>query len=186
MLEATSDLEGSGEPAVNYNESMIALRYAYLAALVVWLGGMVVLGAVAAPATFAVLASVDPHAGRSLAGDVFGEILDRFRLLEYVSGGVLLLSLGVMAALGPRPPALRARFGIIGTMLAVSLYSGVWVTRQLHQLQEDIGGPVAALAAEDPRRVRFGRLHGASTALMMANAALGLTLVYWEARREPS
>ena len=31
---------------------MLALRYAYVLALVIWLGGMVVLGALVAPATF--------------------------------------------------------------------------------------------------------------------------------------
>src|SRR5687768_17124390 len=62
----------------NYNAPMLALRYVYVLALVVWLGGMVLLGAVVAPATFQVLQSIEPIAGRALAGEVFGVTLARF------------------------------------------------------------------------------------------------------------
>ena len=41
---------------------MLVLRYAYLLALVVWLGGMVVLGAIVAPALFQVLPIREPEA----------------------------------------------------------------------------------------------------------------------------
>ena len=52
---------------------MLALRYVYVLALVVWLGGMVVLGAIVAPATFQVLQASAPATGRALAGAVFGD-----------------------------------------------------------------------------------------------------------------
>jgi uncharacterized membrane protein len=46
---------------------MFALRYVYVLALVVWLGGMLMLGAVVAPTTFQVLQASAPATGRELA-----------------------------------------------------------------------------------------------------------------------
>ena len=58
-----------------YNSLMRPLRYLYVLALVLWLGGMAVAGFVVAPTTFGVLEAWDPSAGRVLAGQVFGAVL---------------------------------------------------------------------------------------------------------------
>jgi uncharacterized membrane protein len=159
---------------------MILLRYLYVLALVVWLGGMIVLGAVVAPLTFQVLQAQEPATGRALAGAVFGAVLARFHIVAYVAGGVLLATLAVMALLGPRPTAFAIRTAIAGAMLAVALYSGVVIAGRIERLQRDIGTPVSALREDDPRRVRFGRLHGLSTTLMLVNVVGGLALVFLE------
>ena len=39
-----------------------------------------------------------------------------------------------------------------------------------------------ALAADDPRRVTFGRLHAASTILQIVPMLGGLALLFWELR----
>ena len=161
---------------------MIALRYVYVLVLAVWLGGMVILGALAAPATFDVLQQQQPTTGRAAAGAVFGEMLRRFHIVAYAAGGLLLACLAGMAMLGPRPVGFGIRVGIVVVMLLLSLYSGLVVSRHIERLQRDIDGPVSALALDDPRRGRFGRLHGASTALMILTAAGGLALLYWEAK----
>src|ERR1051325_5810151 len=87
----------------DYNHAMLALRYVYVLALVVWLGGMLILGAVVAPTTFEVLQTQAGSAGRELAGAVFGTALARFHYVAYGAGAVLLLTLGAMRVLGPRP-----------------------------------------------------------------------------------
>ena len=56
---------------------MVALRYVYLLALVIWLGGMVILGALVAPTTFQILQSIEPSTGRALAREVFGVTIAR-------------------------------------------------------------------------------------------------------------
>src|SRR5687768_12279597 len=106
---------------------MLALRYVYVLALVVWLGGMVVLGAVVAPTTFQVLQASEPVAGRALAGEVFGSMLARFHYVAYAAGGLLLLTLAGMAVLGPRPRGFAVRAALAAAMLLVALYSGVIV-----------------------------------------------------------
>jgi uncharacterized protein DUF4149 len=162
---------------------MFAVRYVYLAALAVWLGGMAVLGGVAAPATFQVLESRDPAAGRMLAGAVFGEVLRRFHFLAYGAGAVMFICLLFMAVLGPRPAGFRVRLFVVVGMLALTVYSGIPLTRQITTLRDNIGGVVRALPDDDPRKAQFGRLHGLSTMIMLINVAGALFLLSREVDR---
>lgn len=161
---------------------MLALRYVYVLALAVWLGGMIVLGAVVAPTTFRVLQASDPVAGRLLAGEVFGAFLTQFHYVAYGAGALLLLTLAAMAVLGPRPRGFALRLGLVAVMLLVALYSGLVVLREIDSIQLSVNGLPSSLSADDPRRVRFDRLHELSTQLMMLNIAGALVLLYWEAR----
>lgn len=162
---------------------MIALRYAYLLALVAWLGGMIVLAAIVAPTVFGVLEAGAPGgAGRALAGDVFGTVLARFHYVAYAAGAVLLLTLAAMALVGPRPRGFAVRMTLATGMLAVALYSGLVVTGRIDALQQEVGGLPSQLPPSDARRVRFDALHRLSTQLMTINVLAGLALLYWEAR----
>ena len=60
---------------------MRPLRYLYVLALVLWLGGMAIAGLVVAPTTFGVLEAWNPSTGRVLAGEVFGAVLGRVHLI---------------------------------------------------------------------------------------------------------
>jgi Domain of unknown function (DUF4149) len=161
---------------------MMALRYTYILALVVWLGGTIVIGAVVAPATFNVLEQADAAAGRVRAATVVGEVLRRFHLVTYVAGGALLASLFAMKVVGPRPVGFGIRAGIVSVMLAASLVAGTFVNTRIAGLRDEIGAPIASLAPEDPRRLAFGRLHTLSLSLMALGALGGLALCYWETR----
>jgi len=161
---------------------MLALRYVYVLALVVWLGGMVILGALVAPTTFQVLQSIEPEAGRALAGEVFGVTIARFHYVAYAAGGLLLVTLAAMALLGPRPAAYAVRSALVACMLAVALYSGLVVLSRIDAIQQDVGGVASRLPAGDARRIRFDELHLLSTRLMLLNMAGALVLLYWEAR----
>lgn len=161
---------------------MIALRYVYVLALVVWLGGIITLGGLVAPATFQLLQAFDPSDGRAAAGVLFGALIARFQYVQYAAGLMLGLSLIVMAILGPRPRGFAIRVGLITLMLAVAVYSGFIVLARIDAVQQEIGGLASALPVSDPRRVRFDQLHAFATQLMMVNLAGGLALLYWEAR----
>jgi len=161
---------------------MLALRYVYVLALWIWLGGMVVLGALIAPATFQVLQAIAPENGRALAGELFGTILVRFHYVAYACGTLLLVSIGAMAVLGPRPRAFAVRLGLITVMLLVSLYSGFIVLRTIDAIQLEAGRLPSLLPAGDALRIRFDHLHQLSTRLMVANIVGALALLYWEAR----
>jgi hypothetical protein len=161
---------------------MLLVRYVYVLALAVWLGGMAVLGAIVAPATFGVLQANAPDNGRALAGELFGVILARFHYVAYGAGAILLLSLIAMRVLGPKPKAFAIRAGLVLVMLGLAVYSGVFVLGTIDAIQLEAGGLPSLLQAGDPRRVRFDALHQLSTRLMMANIAGTLVLLYWEAR----
>jgi hypothetical protein len=167
---------------------MPMLRYVYALALALWLGGMVVLGAIVAPAAFQVLPIESPDSGRALAGAVFGAVLARWHRLAYAAGAVMLVALAVMALLGPRPVSLAIRMAIVATMLGVAIYSGVIVLGEVDGIQKELAtlssAPVlpSQLSAADPRRIRFDALHVLSTRLMMFNIAGALVLLVWEAR----
>lgn len=161
---------------------MLALRYVYVLALVVWLGGMLVLGAIVAPAAFGVLQAADPVAGRALAGEAFGVMIARFHYVAYGAGLLLLVTLVAMAVLGPRPPAFAVRSTLIAVMLGVALYSGFIVLGNIDTIQREAGTLPSRLPASDSRRIRFDQLHQLSTRLMMLNMAGALVLLYWEAR----
>jgi uncharacterized membrane protein len=161
---------------------MLALRYVYVLALVVWLGGMLILGAIVAPTTFEVLQTNAGSQGRELAGAVFGAALARFHYIAYAAGGVLLVTLAAMRVLGPRPAQSGIRALIIAIMLGVALYSGFVVLQKIDAVQVAAGGLPSRLAPDDDRRVEFDALHVLSTRLMMFNIAGALVLLYWEAR----
>lgn len=161
---------------------MLVLRYAALVAIALWVGGLIALGAVAAPATFDVVAARNVADGRVLAGAIFGEALRRFHLVAYGCAGVVLLSMTSRAALGPRPTHFGVRFAIFALMLAATLYSGFVLTPKIERARATAGGAPSALPEGDPRRVQFGRLHGISTLLLMVPVAGGLALLFWELR----
>jgi hypothetical protein len=157
------------------------LRYAALLALVVWVGGVTVLGGVVAPAAFDVLGGSGP-AGRTLAGAVFADVLRRFHLVSYVCGGVLLASLLVRAVLGPRPRRFAVRIAIAVVMLGASVWSGLVLAPRIERAQRDLAVPLSTLAADDPRRTAFDRMHGTSTGLQLVPVLGGLALLFWELR----
>jgi hypothetical protein len=162
-----------------YNDRMFLLRFVALLTLVIWVGGLLALGAVAAPAIFDVLAA-QPDGGRMLAGALFGEILRRFHLVTYAAGAILLATLLLRRVLGPAPRRFAWRAGLAALMLAATAYSGIVVAGDIAALQRQIGAAPSSLPDGDPRRVRFGRLHGLSTALQLVPLLGGLMLIYWE------
>src|SRR5262245_34702318 len=86
-----------------YNSPMRAVRYLYVLALVIWLGGMTVAGLIVAPVTFRVLEAWNPTTGRVLAGDVFGAVLSRITLVAYGAALLMFLALTLQRLVGPRP-----------------------------------------------------------------------------------
>jgi uncharacterized membrane protein len=159
---------------------MLALRYAGLLALTLWVGGLVVLGAIGAPAIFDVLAARHVASDRVIAGAVFGEILRRFHLLTYACGVVLLGTLLVRGVMGPRPIMFAVRLAIAFVMLIASAYSGLIVSAKIARTQAEIGAAPSSLAEGDPRRVAFGRLHAMSTGLAVVPILGGLFLLFRE------
>jgi Domain of unknown function (DUF4149) len=159
---------------------MLLLRYVALLALVVWVGGLVALGAVAAPAAFEVMASLQVPNGRFVAGAVFGAILSRFFLVSCGAALVLFGSLTLRRILGPKPRHFGVRASILVLMLGASVYAGTVVAAKIAGIQASLGTSPSTLPATDPVRIEFGRLHMLSTALQLVPLLGGLALIFWE------
>jgi uncharacterized membrane protein len=161
---------------------MAVLRYLSVLVLALWIGGLVALGALAAPQIFAVLEAHDPESGRIMGGLVFGAIFTRFQHITWMLGGALVLLYVARAALGPRPRRTAVRLWTTTAMVAVSLVSALVLAPRIDAIRRDTAGAVAALPATDARRVEFGRLHALSTALMALTLFGGLGLLWAELR----
>lgn len=163
---------------------MSLLRYVSLMALTVWVGGLTVLGAIAAPAIFASLEGLDPAAGRELAGRVFGEVFARFQQLAWILGGVVIVLLIARAALGPRPRRFAVRMATICLMVGLSLASGLLIAPGVEAIRDRTPGPIAALPDGDASKATFGRLHGLSNGFALVTILGGMWLIWFEVRDE--
>ena len=161
---------------------MTFLRYFYILALVLWLGGMVVAGGVVAPSIFSVLEAWNAVDGRGLAGRVFGEVLQRLYFLGYAMAGVMFVALTLHRLLGARPIRYGVRATILALMLAATLVADYHVGPRVAAIQALVSGPMSALPADDPTRVEFNRLHGLANVLLSLTVVGGLALLFWEAR----
>jgi hypothetical protein len=161
---------------------MFLLRYLYVVALVLWVGGLVAAGALVAPSVFGVLQAWNASEGRVLAGQVFGDVLIRVTWLSYAMGAIMFVTLTLHRLLGARPVKYGVRVGIMAMMVLLMLATGFWLIPQVNAIQAQVTGPVSALAATDPLRVQFDRLHGISNILYSITALGGLALCFWEAR----
>jgi hypothetical protein len=161
---------------------MILLRAISLGILAAWTGGLAALGLVAAPAIFATLEARDPAGGRTLAGEVFGVVFQRFQYVALAFGALLVAVLVVRALLGPRPLRFAWRLWAVVAMTAATAATVFVLAPRIDRIRRDTPGAVAALPDGDPRKAEFGRLHGLSNVLMIATLGAGVGLIWMEAR----
>ena len=161
---------------------MRAVRYLYVLALALWLGGMALAGFIVAPTIFSVLGNVDAANGRVLAGNVFGAILRRLYLGGTVAGAFMLVALTLQRVVGPRPKAYGVRAVLIGVMIGMTAYASSRIQPRIESLQTEAGRAMIQLPSDDPRRAEFDRLHSLSTTLMSLTMLGGLALLVWESR----
>ncbi|MDB4878584.1 MAG: hypothetical protein JWL60_30, partial [Gemmatimonadetes bacterium] len=118
-----------------------------------WLGAAVLVAAVVAPAAFAVLPT------RTLAGALVG------RVLPVVFWSGMLVGL-IVASLGRALPASAWRTGALLVLAGACAAAQLVVAPRIAAIRAAAGGSLESLAADDPRRQAFGRLHGISVAWM--------------------
>ena len=135
--------------------------------LAVWIGAALLFALVVAPAAFAVLPT------RTLAGALVGRVLPVIFYAGVVIGSLIV----ILDLLGRTGTWGRAAAGAVAA-LACAVAQLVVGTR-IERLRAAIGGPLDALAADDPRRVAFGKLHAISVGWLgvaMLAAVVALTL----------
>jgi hypothetical protein len=118
-----------------------------------WLGAATIVAAVVAPAAFAVLPS------RTLAGALVGRVLP----VLFWSGMVVAV-LSVASAWSLPGRAVRIAAG--AAMLSACALAQLIVSPRIDRIRAAVSGPMDALAANDPQRLGFGRLHAISVGLL--------------------
>ena len=133
--------------------------------LAAWLGAALCVSALVAPAAFAVLPS------RAVAGALIG------RVLPVLFWSAIALGVGVAASGFSTPDARAWRTSTALLVAASAAVAQFVIAPRIALLRADIAGPVDALAASDPARLAFGRLHGLSVACLgLGMAAAVVTL----------
>jgi len=137
--------------------------------LALWIGAALLFAIVVAPAAFSVLPT------RTLAGALVGRVLPVLFYAGVVIGCVIVL----LDLIGKTGSWGRTAAGAVSA-LACAIAQLVVGTR-IDRLRAAIGGPLDALAADDPRRIAFGKLHAISVgwlgiALLAAIVALALAI----------
>ena len=156
------------------------LRYVGLLALTLWVGGLIVLGAIVAPSVFEVLAARHVASDRLIAGAVGGELLRRYHVRSFTCGAVLLGTLVLRGVMGPRPIMFAVRLVVAFLMLVATAYSGMIVAPRIERVQASAGVAPSTLPENDPRRIEFQRLHTASTSIQSVPILGALFLLFRE------
>src|SRR5690348_10603298 len=135
--------------------------------LAVWMGAALLFALVVAPAAFAVLPT------RTLAGAFVGRVLP----VIFYAGVVIGSAIVILDLVGRSGSWGRTAAGAVSA-LACAVAQLVVGTR-IEKLRLALGGPLDALAADDPRRIAFGKLHAISVgwlgiAMIAAVVALAL------------
>ena len=142
--------------------------------LAVWIGAALLFTLVVAPAAFTVLPT------RTLAGALVGRVLP----VIFYTGAVVGIVIVLLDVAGRT--STWGRTSAAGLAAIACAVAQLVVGARIDRLRAAIGGPLDALAPDDPRRVAFGRLHAVSVgwlALAMLAAVIALTLA---ARALPS
>ena len=131
-----------------------------------WLGAALLFVAVVAPAAFAALPT------RTLAGALVGAVLPSL----FYAGVVIGVGLAV-ASVALRRGRIVTPGTVGGLLIAISCAAAqLVVAPRIERARASIGGPIESVPSSDPRRVAFGRLHGASVA-WLGVAAVGAAIV---------
>lgn len=147
------------------NWTYLTLHFLHTAALGVWVGGIVAVGAVAAPAVFRQASS------RAEAGLIMGAVFRRFD--GVVMGCILLLWLTsplLVTWFGRMSPWYAIEYVCIAMMSASAIYSARVVSPRIRRLREE------GNASDNPQ---FDQLHRAAVLSMQFNLACGCVALFF-------
>jgi len=144
-----------------------------LAILGLWLGAMAFFSFVVAPSAFAVLRQ------QQLAGALVSRTLGALEIIGIILGALLIV---ILVLSRERDRAFLYELIALALITASMLVSHFVVSRRMHELRVSLG-EIAQLAASDPARVEFDRLHQYSVWLMGFNILGAIALIVYLARR---
>ena len=145
-----------------------------LAILGLWLGAMAFFSFVVAPAAFAVLPLPQ------LAGALVSRTMGILEIIGIALGALLIVILIFSKERGGQ--AFLFELITLASMTVSMLVSHFVVSRRLHAMRMQFG-EISLLAAGDPTRIAFDRLHQYSVWLMTFDILVAIVLIVFLARR---
>jgi hypothetical protein len=145
-----------------------------LAILGLWLGAMAYFSFVVAPAAFAVLPLPQ------LAGALVSRTLGILEIIGIALGALLIVILVFSKERGSK--ARPFELILLALMTASMLVSHFVVSRRMHRMRVSFG-EISLLAATDPTRIAFDRLHQFSVWLMAFEILAAIVLIIFLVRR---
>ena len=150
---------------------MRIVTFLYLASLAVWIGGIVLVGIVAAPTIFRQLES------RTEAGDLLGAILARFDTFMFVCIAIVVITTVIKTGTSGLAGVLPwVRIAGVVLMVAGLMWSTLIIKPQMTEVRTRIES-FDASAGDDPERAAFDTLHTQSRrsmSLALVGALLAL------------
>jgi hypothetical protein len=146
-------------------------------ALGIWLGALVFFATVLAPIAFNQLPPLfaTPAAGVHAAGMIVGASLVRLHWMGLVCGSIFLL-VSVVARAHYR--TIIPQVGLVLVMMLLTAYSQFSIIPRMDTARESVGGNVDAVAANNPGRQIFDRLHQRSVHVEGLILLCGLAALY--------
>ena len=141
------------------------MKWLYLMALIMWLGGVVFFSFVVAPSVFRTFDA--PMGGR-----IVGAIFPTYYRLGYVCGATLLVASVVFAAAGSARGWWGASALVAAVMLGATLYAGLVIQPRAAALRPQIHDTAAPQSVKD----EFDRLHRLAVKLNGAVLVCGIVI----------
>jgi hypothetical protein len=138
-----------------------------------WLGAMAFFSFVVAPSAFTALPT------QQLAGSLVSKTLGALEIIGIIIG---LLLMAILILSMERSRTFLYELIALMLMTASMLVSHFFVSNRLHQMRISLG-EIAQLAANDPSRLEFDRLHQYSVWLMGFDMLGAIALIVYLARR---
>jgi len=144
------------------------IQWFYVLGLSLWIGGIVFFSFFTTPTLFINLP-------RDMASQVVTVMFPRYYMLGYVCGGVMLVSTLIEAILVRQLPLIR--IVLIALMLGGSIYAGVVIRPQAHNLKIEMKALEEGSERYQTVKSRFDGMHRLSVSLNVAVLVLGLVLL---------
>jgi hypothetical protein len=154
---------------------MQALRFVRVLALGAWIGAIIYFAAVVTQGAFAVLPSQDE------AGLLVGYTLGGLHLMGLIAA-VVFIAASVAITKSLKAFVEPAVLGVI-LMAVLTIASQNYVIPRMNMLRAQMVS-IQATPGNDPRRVEFDKLHGASVDLEVGVLLIGLAALFLAAREK--
>jgi len=144
------------------------IQWIYILALSLWVGSIVFFSFFTTPAIFSSLP-------KEMASQVISTLFPRYYIVGYAAGGALLLTTLLEAAFVRHLPLVRLI--IVGIMLGSTLYAGMVVRPQVHDLKVEMKAVAEDSAVGIRLKKQFGKIHGLSVVLNLIVLVGGVFLI---------